>query len=98
MNKDEYGIVFRLGVGFDLSANTALSLTFTKPDATELTVANPSVTSPTIVGGEFLADEYFAYTFASGDVDQSGTWSVRGTYDDGTQHLISDEATFLVGD
>lgn len=98
MNAGEYGVIFRLGVGFDLSANTALSLTFTRPDNTTLTVSNPSVTAPNSAGGSFSADQYFQYTFADGDVGSgdAGDWTVRGTYTDGSKQLISDAATFTV--
>lgn len=96
MNQGEYGVVFRLGVSFDLSGNTALSLTFTKPSGATLTVSNPSVTAPASAGGSFNANEYFSYTFADGDVDESGTWSVRGTYTDALKQLISDPATFTI--
>ena len=96
MNVNEYGVVFRLGVSFDMSSNTALGLTFTKPSGATLTVSNPNVTAPGSVGSGFSANEYFQYTFAQGDVDEAGSWSVRGTYTDGSKQLISDAATFTV--
>ena len=98
MNAGEYGVIFRLGTSFDMSGNTALSLTFTRPDATTLTVSNPSVTAPGSVGGSFSANEYFQYTFADGDVrsTDAGQWTVRGTYTDASKQLISDAATFTI--
>ncbi len=96
MNSGEFGVIFRLGVGFDMSGNTALSLTFTKPSGATLTVSDPAVTAPASTGGSFGANEYFSYTFADGDVDEAGTWTVRGTYTDGSKQLISDTATFTV--
>lgn len=75
----EYGTVFRLGVALDISTNTALSLTFTKPSGAVLTVANPSVTAPAVAAGTLNASEYLEYTWASGNLDESGTWAVRGT-------------------
>lgn len=96
MNVGEYGVIKRHGVAFDMSANTALSLTFTKPSGATLTVSNPDVSAPGSVGGSFAANEYFQYTFANGDVDEAGTWTVRGTYTDGSKQLISDAATFTV--
>lgn len=101
MNVNEYGVQFVLGVSFDMSANTGLSLIFTKPSGDVLTVTNPAVTiaaSPvTTTAGVFAANTYFLYTFVSGDVDEAGSWTVRGTYDaSGPVHLISDAATFTI--
>ncbi|NIA67779.1 hypothetical protein HBA54_04175 [Pelagibius litoralis] len=96
MNLNEYGVIFRHGVGFDLSSNTALSITFTKPSGATLTVSNPSVTAPASIGGSFSANEYFSYVFADGNVDEAGEWSVRATYTDGSKQLISDAVTFII--
>ena len=101
MNVGEYGVQFVLGTSFDMSANTSLSLTFTKPDGTTLTVSNPDVTidaAPiTTTAGTFDANTYFLYTFESGDVNQSGDWSVRGTYNAaGPVHLISSIGYFTI--
>ena len=87
-----------------MSANTGLSLIFTKPDGTLLTVTNPQVTisassySPTTTPnlGTFAGNTYFLYTFANGNVDQSGTWKVRGHYTASGVLLISNPATFTV--
>lgn len=83
---------------------TTLSITFTKPDGTTLTVTNASaspVTVPntpiTTVDGTFAANEYAKYVFVNGDVNQVGDWSARVTYDDPTPlHLISDIGTFTI--
>lgn len=100
MNNGEWGVVFRLSTGFDMSSSTALSLAFTKPSGEVLTKTNPAVTvgsgnvSTTL--GTFLSTKYVNYTFANGDVDEAGEWDVRLTYDDGTLHLISNPATFTI--
>mgnify|MGYP000126732922 CR=1 FL=1 len=87
----EIGKTIRVNTDFDLSANTELTLTFTKPDATTLTktkttdgVSAPGtpVTDPD--GNVFAANEYMEYDFASGDLDQAGRWFVKATYTDGT--------------
>lgn len=96
MNKDEWGVVFRLNTNYDMSGNTALSLTFTKPDGTTLTVSNPSVTAPNSTASGFDANEYFQYTFVDGDVDQDGPWSVRGTYTDANKVLKTPSVNFTV--
>jgi hypothetical protein len=100
MNVNEYGVVFAFSCGFDLSGFTTLSITFTKPDGTALTVANPDVTAPNTdiqtTAGLFPAKKYAHYVFANGDVDQAGEWSARVYYTDGSQHLISDVATFTI--
>ena len=104
MNVNEWGVELLFSTGFDMSAFTAISMIFTKPDGTTLTVTNPGTTA-LIVGtadavttlGTFLAHKYLQYTFQNGDVNQAGSWSVRVTYTDATQHLISDSTTFTVG-
>ena len=101
MNVGEYGVQFVLGTSFDMSANTSLSLTFTKPDGTTLTVTNPAVTisaSPIVTtAGTFDANTYFLYTFVSGDVSVAGDWTVRGTYNAaGPVHLISSIGYFTI--
>jgi len=100
MNVGEYGVQFVLGTSFDMSANTSLSLTFTKPDGTTLTKTSGvtiSASPITTTAGTFAANTYFLYTFVSGDVDQAGDWSVRGTYNaTGPVHLISSIAYFTI--
>lgn len=106
MNNGEYGVVFALNADYDISGFTSLSLTFTKPSTETLTVTDTS--SPNAVSAPatdlvtdddtFTANEYFQYTFKSGDVDEAGTWSVRGTYVDGTKTLITESVNFVVGE
>lgn len=98
MNANEYGILFQFGTGFDMSSETAVSLVFTRPDGTVLTVTNPAVTVGGTSSGSFSAHQYLNYTFANGDINQAGTYSVRATYTDSAPtHLISAPATFSVG-
>lgn len=100
MNVNEYGILCLFSVGLDLSANTALSIEFTKPDGSQLIVTNPDVTMGTVdvvtSFGLFPANQYLQYTFADGNVDQAGLWTARATYTDSSKYLISDPATFVV--
>lgn len=99
MNVNEYGILLQFGVSFDLSANTSLSFTFTKPDNTTLTKTGTlgTVTITTTLG-TFSANTYATYRFISGDVDQAGDWSVRLTYLDASPaRLISTIGVFTVG-
>ena len=103
MNANEYGVIFRFSTGYDMSGFTGLSLTFTKPDASTLTVTNLS-SSPVTLGsinvattlGTFASHQYVNYTFAAGDINQAGTYTVRLTYTDSTKKLISDPATFTI--
>lgn len=99
MNVNEYGVVFQFGVSFNMAAHTSLSLTYTKPDATTLTVTptlgTVDVSTPL---GTFSANTYVTYTFVNGDVDQAGSWSARLTYQDATPaKLISTSGSFTVG-
>jgi len=100
LNVNEYGVPFVFSTGYDMSADTAIRINFTKPDGTVLSVADPLVTVPTIdlqtTDGLFLAHQYVSYTFQNGDVDQVGIWSARVYYTDLTRGLISDAAEFEV--
>lgn len=100
MNQYEWGVVFYLEVSFDLTANTALSLVFTKPDGVVMTRSKPQVavglTTLASSLGSLGAGTYVVYTFAVGEVDQSGVWTARLTYTDVARSLISDPATFTV--
>ena len=99
----EYGKTIRVDSDFDLTANTELTLVFTKPDGTTLTkvkadgVSAPGVDVTSPAGELFAANEYFEYDFASGDLDQAGRWFVRGEYDDATPKIfIGDTVEFTV--
>lgn len=94
----EYGVIFQMGVSFNMSAFTSLSLTFTKPDLTTLTVI-PSlgVVQISTPEGIFSANTYVTYTFLNGQVNQIGDWTVRLTYMDATPaKLISTIGSFIV--
>lgn len=99
MNVNEYGVVFQFGVSFNMSAQTSLSLTFTKPDGTTLTVAaGLGIVDVQTPLGLFSADTYATYTFLNGQVNQSGAWTVRLTYQDANPtQLISSIGHFTVG-
>lgn len=104
MNSGEFGVQYVLGTSFNMVANTGLALVFTRPDGTVLTVTNPAVTinaavyTPTTTPnlGTFAGNTYFLYTFANGDVNQSGLWSVRGHYLASGVLLLSNPSTFTV--
>lgn len=104
MNVGEYGIAFLFSTGFDMSGFTALSITFTKPDDTQLVVTDPDVSVPNVDAvttlGTFAANTYAKYYFVNGNVDQAGEWSAFVTYDNSgaspAQHLISDTTKFTI--
>lgn len=93
MNVNEYGVQFQFGTGFDLTSYSSLSIKFTKPDLTTLTVTSPSVTvgNTTIstTEGIFSAGTYALYTFVNGNVDQAGEWTARLTYTDANPRLLT---------
>lgn len=100
----EYGKKFRVNTDFDLSGNSELTLIFTRPDLTTFNktsadgVVAPGVpvTDPD-TGETFEANEYMEYLTASGDIDQTGQWTVQAQYDDITpKRFIGDVATFTV--
>lgn len=106
MNVNEFGITFRFSTGYGMSAFETLSITFTKPDGSTLTVNNTSTPNAVSLGtvnvttpdlGVFAANQYANYTFKSGDIDQEGLWTCRLTYTDATpKRLISDQANFTI--
>jgi len=100
LNVGEYGVHLWFSTGFDMRGFTSLSIIFTKPDQTVLTVTNPAVSVGAVdentVFGLFPANKYLDYVFVEGQVDQVGVWGVRCTYTDGSQHLISDPTTFTI--
>ena len=95
-----------INANFDMSSNTDLQIEFTKPDQTTLLVTSsegvvaPSSNVTVDVAGtptEFLANEYFLYPWASGDLDQAGTWVGNGVYIEGaTKRFCGDPVTFSV--
>lgn len=102
MNVNEWGIRFAFSTGFDLRDYTNLVIDFTKPSGAVLSVSSPNVTVPpvdlTTTIGFFPANTYAEYVFQPGDVDEVGNWTARLTYDDGSQHLISDIGNFTVNE
>ena len=86
---NESGKPLYLAASFDMSSNTELTMTFTKPDGTVVTKIKPDVvleTSPTTLPdvGAVLANEYVSYTVEPLFLDQAGAWCVYLTYDNTT--------------
>lgn len=89
----ESGKIFRVAASFDMSSNTELTLTFTKPDETtftktktggEVVLGTSNITDPDL--GSLLANEYVEYTVEPGVFDVAGgstdtnPWKVYLTY------------------
>lgn len=100
----EIGKLIVINAGFDLTANTELTLTFVKPSGAILTkVKADGVTSPTEplvveLGDDtvtFAGGEYFQYATQSGDIDESGQWTVHGEYQDATPKLFCGDNTLM---
>lgn len=100
MNVGEYGIAFNLGVGYDISGSSSLSLAFTRPDGSVFTATNPQVAAGTvdITNGtvSFPAKQYAQYAIGQGLLTIPGQYSARLTYTDATKLLKSDTVTFTV--
>ena len=100
----EVGKIINVNAGYDLSGNTDLELSFTKPDLTNLTVNKAGgVSAPAVpftdpdTGTIFAANEYWSYSSAATDFDQSGTWKGAGRYIDATpKNYCGDTFTFTV--
>ena len=101
MNVNESGIAICFSTGFNMAGFDTISIEFTKPDGTTLTVDNPSVTVPgtpiETTAGLFNANEYAQYVTQPGDINQVGEWSARVYYTDSSPlDLISDVGTFEI--
>jgi DUF971 family protein len=104
MNAGEKGIIYHLNVNFNISAFTALTLTFTRPDGSTFTGTSPDVTAPAVPVvtelGTFAANQYAKYFIKAGDLTVEGDYSVRLTFDNTAAvpplRLVSDIATFTV--
>ena len=97
MIASEYGIQFNVGMNFDMSAQTSLSLKFTRPDGTTLTVAPTLGTVPLITPlNLFAANTYITYVIAANDLPTDGGYQMRLTYVDAYKRLLSPVINFAV--
>lgn len=104
----EIGKAFRYSTGFDMSANIALILNFTKPDGTtlqktKLTVNAVSAPAVALVNdgdlGNVPASTYMEFLTVEADFDQDGIWTVCGIYTDASPKTFKGaDATFTVGE
>ena len=93
----EYGIQFNVGMNFDMSAQTSLSLKFTRPDGTTLTVAPTLGAVPLITPlNLFAANTYATYVIAANDLPVDGGYQMRLTYVDAYKRLVSPVINFAV--
>ena len=82
----ESGKNLNVNAGFDMSSNTELTLTFTKPDGTTQ-VTKTTADGVALGAGEtdpdlgvLTANEYVTYPIEAGFLDTAGTWQVDLTY------------------
>lgn len=95
------------GSGYDMSAFTLITLTFTAPDKrTTFAVTTPDVSLGIIdytlpSGLIFSANQYVLYPFEEGQITMAGQWTCRLTYDETTHmpplQLLSGVGPFVVG-
>lgn len=104
MNVGDYGVQFVFGSSpaLDLSSFSVLSLVFTRPNGTTLTVTTPDLSVPatpvTIGGVTYAANTYASYFFQDGDVTVPGVWKARLNYQNASPILLhSNYGSFLVG-
>lgn len=104
---NEIGKLINVNAAFDLSGNTDLTLDFVLPDQTTLAkdkaggVSAPAVDFTGVdVNGDtvtYLANQYWQYATASGDITLAGSWKVHGGYVDATpKSFCGDPAFFTV--
>ena len=93
IKENDVGKTIRVNADYDLSANSELSLVFTKPDGSKVTktslngVTAPTVDATAIVNGieqTFLANKYWEYETEAGLLTPSGDWTIYGIYADST--------------
>ena len=107
----EYGKRLILQTAYNVSGNVGddgLQMELTKPDGS-VTYYNKASSSPVAYGSvsmtvtdergnesDLTANEYIYRDWASGDLDQSGTYRVRALYRDSSKQLVSCQAAFHV--
>lgn len=91
----DWGTVFRLTIRdqddaiVDISAATAKSIIFRRPDGTAFSKAAAFVTDGT--------DGLLSYTVADGDLNQAGDWSYKGEVErTGAYHYETSSSSFHV--
>lgn len=100
MNVSEFGLVLNVMVSYDISGFTNLGMDFTRPDGSTFSVVKPAVSVGTVAlpttTGSFAANQYATYTFADGNLNQAGVYTVRVNCSNAAQRLVSDPVTFTV--
>lgn len=100
LHVNDVGKLFRLATSFNMSAATSLTINFTKPDGTTLSVTTgvtapaAAITDPDL--GALAASEYMQYSIVATNIDQAGVWRACGIYTTATESFSSAEATFTV--
>lgn len=82
---NEVGRELLFNAGFDMSAQTSLSVTITRPDGTSFAVV------PTLGATErppYAANEYATYITQAGEFDIAGIHQARLTYQDAVPSLL----------
>ncbi len=95
----ESGKLYGYNTNLDLSSNTSLSLVFTAPDGSKITIDPSRISAPAVDGifdvngtpTTFLANQYMQFITLSTDFLTSGGWYVCGTY---TNAGVSPEQIF----
>lgn len=105
---NEYGKRIYVITSYDMSSNTSLTIKAVPPSGE----ANQKTWTATIGGAlsnivdedgttitTVNANESMFYDLADGDLDEVGTWTLVGIYDDTASgdHFISDPVTITVG-
>jgi len=78
--ENEYGKILIIPTGIDISANTGLSLTITRPDGTVMTTTN-NLTAPgidvTVDNVTYSANQYASYITQLGDITGPGEYKAK---------------------
>lgn len=81
----ESGKINRINTNFDMSNNTSITFTYTKPSgAVVVGVATIGDQTVTIDGVPVLANFWASYVFTAADLDEAGDYDVLVTYNNAT--------------
>jgi hypothetical protein len=94
--KDDYGqevLLTFIDVDTDAAADISAYTTSQKMIFTDPSGASAEKTAAFDTDG---SDGVIAYTLVNGDIDEAGSWKIRGRVTSGTAVLTTEEASFFV--
>jgi len=78
--ENEYGKTLIIPASMDISANTGLALTITRPDGSVVNISaglSAPAVDVVVKGKTYLANTYASYILAQGDVTEPGDYAAK---------------------